>query len=53
MKRSRVFALQVGVLGLGLALFAPLQAAVAFGGAGGLGECTTFVTCTATAFSST
>jgi hypothetical protein len=54
MKRSRVFALQVGVLGLGLALIAPLQAAAApFGGAGGLGDCTSFVTCTATAFSST
>lgn len=38
---------RVAPFGLGLALMAPLQAALAFGGIGYLGECTSFTTCTA------
>ena len=38
---------RVAPCGLGLALMVPLQAALAFGGVGNLGECTTFTTCTA------
>ena len=38
---------RVAPFGLGLALMAPLQAALAFGGIGHLGECTSFTTCTA------
>ena len=53
MKCSIIAALPLGIVGLGIALIAPMQTAIAFGGAGGLGECTTFETCTAAAFSST
>ena len=38
---------RVAPYGLGLALMVPLQAVLAFGGVGTLGECTTFATCTA------
>lgn len=38
---------RVAPFGLTLALMAPLQATLAFGGIGNLGECTTFTTCTA------
>ncbi len=46
MNRMTVSA-NVASLGLGLALMAPLPAALAFGGVGNLGECTSFTTCTA------
>ena len=47
MKRLTVPLRRVAPYGLGLALMAPLQAALAFGGIGYLGECTSFTTCTA------
>ena len=47
MKRLTLPLQWVAPFGLGLALMAPLQATFAFGGAGNLGECTTFTTCTA------
>ena len=37
----------LALLGLGLVLMAPMQASVAFGGVGNLGECASFTTCTA------
>lgn len=40
-------------LAAGLALLLPLQAEAVFGGAGGLGDCTSFTTCTAATASTT
>ena len=37
----------LALLGLSLVLMAPMQAAVAFGGVGNTGECTSFTSCTA------
>ena len=47
MKRLTLPLQWVAPFGLALALMAPLQATLAFGGIGNLGECTTFTTCTA------
>ena len=47
MNHAMIAARPLALLGLGLVLMAPMQDSVAFGGAGNLGECASFTTCTA------